>query len=810
MNNIKTYAGSVLVAALLLTGCGDTTESAPAADVNVNAKSSAITANTLSALVDGESARDAKLAFANGSVVDTTSAEDKVKAAVATLVADGSITAAEAAELLASADLNEIFMTAYFDAEAQLRGYAPAPKRIFGIGTKLKEIGSKVTDKVKDGLVDVLDTKVGQKITGAAFDVVLNSEGVTVFMLDQARNSETMTQIMIDALDANWDLTEKMCPMLQTNSEFGEKFAALAEERESMAHFFFHSVDAPMYGCLTDAMLLSNNDAVHHSSVSHSTNAYMGILLERYATTYFITPDQASNVYGYQNGASTFKFASLMMDNGENVIYDRELKTFTNHGDANELISEKFFYSLFKTPGTTDAFVAAMDQLDPAVVTMFMDKIFLGAPGANATDDTYQGYLNIISIGSAMYDGIFGMADTNGDRSGGYGFSSYSGAFIGFAQLIPTDRYMTYGTAFVNAGYEYAAFYGIDVWSTATQAAQDAWTSFTTPSSSTPAPARSAGLGLSGSDWLGDTIDLFLAGWDNVSLMALTDALLSSDQSVITELNRQAGVAYATVLDGKNASGEKVYATEIGNDIDIYDDEVYGFHGLVELAIQEDIFYANCGNQSTDHIGINDVCENNTSYTMADAKASFALPAFADITWEFAYGAATDGVTAYWNNNVNAQWLADLSNHELVVSYFYPSADNAYIPSWLLAIDWLKIPANMEASSYADLDISFDGGYMDVYVVSANADLLNDADLVAALAPIKDNIEASQVVMGEDSIIAVDENNQDLNGLYVYKIRVVTAGDTEAVLAALSALGNDALNAIGIDSDGATQTVAAQ
>jgi len=796
MNNWKHYAGSILLAGLLLQGCSSTEENDNTVEKSDAAKAAQSTANTLLTIATSDN-RSAKLALASGDLETSDAAENFMKEALATLVANGTITQAEADAFMADNDLNQAFLDVYAAAHAD-NANTSAQRSVF----------SKLGDKIKDGLVDVMDSKVGDAITGAAFDVVLNSEGVTVFMLDQARNSETMTQIMIDALDANWDLTKKMCPMLQTNAEFGEKFAALAEERESMAHFFFQSVDANMYGCLTDAMLLSNNDDVHHESVSHSTNAYMGILLDRYATRYFIQPDQAATdmEYGEQN-----RFASLMFNTQTNVEYNSTSNTFENHGDGNELINEQFFYSLFKTPGTTESFVTAMEKvkalgLDNEVY--FMDKIFLGANSATDDNpDTVQGYLNIISIGSAMYDGIYGEKNAEGTRVNAYGFGSYTNAFIGFAGLIPSDRYLTYGKAFIDAGYAYAQYNGLNVWEDITNTAQDAWDNYTTPAA-TPAPARSAGLGTIGSDWLGDITDLFTTAWSGFSLTAIYDAFTTEDESVIAELKNQANIAYDTVLDGRDETGALAYITVIENNSSVYNDEVYGFHGLIELAMQEDIYYTVCGNRSTDHIAENDVCDNNSSYTMDNAKAAFTLPPFADITWAFAYNSAMDGATAYYNNFVDAGWLADLSTNELVREYFYPSADNVYIPSWLLAIDWLKLPDNVNNAQIAETDFDFDAGYLDIYVASTNPDLVSSLNLPQAADPLK-TIEMVKIEMGDDSIIAVDANGQDLAGLYIYKVRVVSPEDTAAVLAYLNGLGDDALAAIGIDSDNAAQTVAA-
>ena len=86
-------------------------------------------------------------------------------------------------------------------------------------------------------------------------------------------------------------------------------------------------------------------------------------------------------------------------------------------------------------------------------------------------------------------------------------------------------------------------------------------------------------------------------------------------------------------------------------------ESVNGFHGLLELAIREDMV-------------------NTSAVTMAEAEAAFELPAFSEITWNFAYTSAKTGVVGYWNNVVDADWLANLSTNELVRNYFYPSADN--------------------------------------------------------------------------------------------------------------------------------------
>jgi hypothetical protein len=757
MLHLKSYVGSIVLASLLLQGCGSSSSSTDSGDTTNETSVSAIQTETaITSLSDTINS------------LDSTSTDGEIKAA-------------------------------FDDLKLQLS----APESTDS--STLQGVTSRglLTNSIGDVLTNALNSNLGDKVTGAAFDVVLNSEGVTVVMLDLARGSDTITDIMVNALEANWDLTTKMCPMLRTNTEFGEKFTALAEEKESVARFFFERIDSQMYGCLTDAMLLSNNDAVHDEGVAHSTNAYMGILMDRYATDYFITPD------GNTSERRNDKFVSLLLDTGDIVDYNSTAKTFEGHGDANELTNEKFFYSLFKTPTTTDSFVNAMDKVDVTTRTMLMDNIFLGAQLDK--NDTTQGYLNIISIGSAMYDGIYGVANSEGARSGGYGFGAYSGAFIGFAGLIPDGRFLTYGRAFMNAGYQYASFHSIDVWAGVADTIQTAWNNYTAPTEAAEVVAqsttiaRSAGLGLVSSDWYDDILDLMINAWSNVRLTDIGAALLDSDRSVMSELSDQGNRAYGTFVDGRDENNQTVLDTKLTNGT-VHNDTVYGLHGLIELAMQEDAYYLECGNRSTDYILTSTpTCENNASYTMDNAKAGFTLPSFADLTWSFAYGTAKNGAMTYYNNNVDAEWFADLSSNELIRQYFYPDAGNVYIPSWLLAVDWLKITNNYNNAEIAATDFNYNSGYFDIYVTSTNANILtagSEIDLAQVVSIVK-TIEITQINMGDDTIIAVDENGTSLAGLYVYKVRTVSPEDTQAVLTYLSNLGDSALAAIGLDSSNA-------
>ena len=806
---------SILTASLLLSGCGSNTQegnNTPKVDVKKQplamsqkeAAALAISAQTLDDVkkkYDTNNTQEAlkklklDIAVSDDQTLTTLLLEDKkahfVEKYLNELLAQNAITQEEYDEYLQT-DLNQAFDTIMHNAVTNSSKKAPA----LGLSTNnllkdaLGSVTEKLTDKAKGAVVDLANTKAGNKVTGEVFNVVLESDGVTVVMLDQARKSETITQVMIDALGNNWDLTKKMCPMLQTNKEFGEKFAALAEERESLAKFFFENIDGNMYNCLGDAMLLSNDDenhGVYDAAVNHSTTEYMGILMDRYSNFFVAPGSDSSNTSGY---GRKDKFVGLMFDTGKPVEYDDVNKTFINHGDANELANEKFFYALFKTPTSTGKFVSAMEKVDVPTRTLLMDEIFLGENGDKK--DTLQGSFNIIAIGSGMYEGIYGS-----DTSRAYGLTSYLGDFVGFAGLVPSDRYVPYAKAFVNAGFTYAKMHNIDVWGTVGTQAQEIWNNYladnnTSTAAQGPALHKTAGRGTIGSDWTNDFMALLTSAWDNVSLINIGDAVVNGDSSSLDVAQDEYSKFIDTVVDGRDANGTKLYATDITTELDNGEvtDTVYGLHGLVELAIQEDM--------------VNVGAEENISA----AKEAFTLPPFADITWDFVYNKASDGIVNYWDNTVSAEWLANLSDSDLVKEYFYNDAYKVYVPNWLLAFDWLKLPDNFEKTSFADTDFNFQNGYVDLYIVSKNDHLTDDADLATAIGALKSNVTFEKVNMGDDSIIAVDENGTNMDGLYVYKLRLVSPADLAAVVDYLGSLGSDALAAVGIDTSHATNAAA--
>ena len=359
--------------------------------------------------------------------------------------------------------------------------------------------------------------------------------------------------------------------------------------------------------------------------------------------------------------------------------------------------------------------------------------------------------------------------------------------------LIPSDRYLPYGKAFINAGYEYALFNGFDVWAGVGEKVKELWENYGTNESSTVSAAalhKSAGLGLLGSDWSDDITDLFISAWNYADLGDFTSLLDGNLTAVVDGLSSEYNKALDVIIDGRDDNGTLAYPTEITNPLFTDNDTVYGFHGLIELAIQEDLVNSGAADD------------------LDAAKEMFTLPPFEDITWDYVYNTASEGIKNYWDNEVDAQWLADLSETEFVKEYFYSDAYKLYIPNWLLAFDWLKLPNNVENTHFESTNFDFQSGYVDLYIVSKNDNLTDDVDLQTALGALKENVEFNKVDMGDDSIIAVDENGRNLDGLYVYRLRLVTPEDVAAVIDYLATLGDDALNAVGLDTTHATDVIA--
>ena len=343
---------------------------------------------------------------------------------------------------LSESEINELYIYSYFGAisesfgvENRLLSRSPAlnsgPRRIFGIGTKVKDLLGRGTDAVKDLVVDAVDDiGILSTITEEVFKVMLESGTVTNEMLRMAINSRTITEVMIAVMDDHWNLARKMQPLLEENVSFGHLFMDLAEAHDYlMADFLFSRIDGPMYYSLTRAMTLSRND-VTNPSAGKTTRVLSELMAMPRMAKYFNVPSTLS----YTDGQTVEAFSKLLFDNGT-----------VERGDGNELANERFFYEMFATPASTANFIVAMNNIDLNIRIALMDQIFLGE-SEFADADAMQGHYNIYAIAGGMSAGL---------GEGAQYLDDYEASLYGFAALVPSSRYYPYGTAFAEAGYAY-------------------------------------------------------------------------------------------------------------------------------------------------------------------------------------------------------------------------------------------------------------------------------------------------------------------------------------------------------------------
>ena len=756
------YLLSPLLATLLLSGCGDTTqnETTPINDVKdveetqAEAQQRLTTqkrAQTLLASMDQEGLSDSdKIRIANAS--GEPDVEAYMKNLIDNALENGELTQVEATELL-QADLNQIFLDIYTIASS--KGETLTSKRR-GLGTLLKDSVNKLAA-----------TQTGQDLGGAAFDVVLDSEGVTVTMLDMARDSRTVTNSMIDILGdkENWDeITPKMYPMLQTNTEFGEKFAALAYEMNpetqegapAMGRFFFSMTDRGMYGALADAMVLSDNNDVHDESVEYSTTGYMGQLMIRHAKEFFIAPNSGTqadlNTASGESYGSTDAFSNLMFDTGDIISTDENGKE-VGHGDASELQNERFFYAMFRTPSSTNDFVTAMQELDTPTVTMFMDQIFLGRSNeTNASEDTIQGYYNIASIAGAMNEGV-----------NTYSFESYSDAFLGFFKLVnDSDRLYEYSVAFLNAGYHYAGFN-----------IEEIWANYNSETPILPSPneskQRALGQGTIDTSWSGVLYGCSADGWDRLDIWDSVTGVFSDEAS------------------SEESGAMDVFSTCM--------------HDEIQLAVREDM--------------VNDSkLDNNasTDITIEEAGELFTLPNFNDISFEYVYTGAYDRAALhtsfFYSDTIDdlSAWWSDFSiidsatgAYEYTTGFVFGTDEErwAYFPNWLANTQWLDLQEYYETSN-SSIDVDFSSGVVDFYILSEDANL---TQTVAGLNETMVRVESDDVPLSVRNDLNLDEMQpEDITRYYVYKVTITDTMGLDEMLAALK----DYIAAFGADTTNAT------
>jgi len=447
MNNFTKLSGSIVLASLLFTGCGSNSDSTASATSSFSEEEKVVLNESINntkrnlqrELVKVNNQRSASTANL-GSVIAAFISDDLSDNEGSHYSSDAAREFFGSANLdvseLSDAEVSELMIYAYMGAVSSNFGVedtqsAQAKQRIFGIGTKFKELIGKATDKVKEIIVDVVDdSKIVSGITNEVFKVMLKSGTMTKEMLRLAIKSRTITDVMIAVMDDHWDLAEKMQPLLEGDVGFGHLFMDLAQAHDYvMADFLFARIDGPMYYSLTKAMTLSRED-VGNDSAGKTTRVLSELMAMPRMAKFFNIP----TTLDYTDGQTNEAFSKLLFSNGT-----------SERGDGNEFANERFFYEMFATPDSTKNFVVAMNNIDEEIRLSLMDQIFLGE-SRFAPADELQGYYNIYAITGGMAYGL-GVGAVN--------YAEYEQSLYGFAELVSASRYYNYGVAFSTAGYSY-------------------------------------------------------------------------------------------------------------------------------------------------------------------------------------------------------------------------------------------------------------------------------------------------------------------------------------------------------------------
>jgi hypothetical protein len=283
-----------------------------------------------------------------------------------------------------------------------------------------------IVGAMDEAMKGVATMPIMQPMTAAMFKTMLGNGQMTIAMLDMSMDSPAMVELMIEAMLSDWSISTKMIPLLEGNKEFGEKFTILAMRHENLVHFFFRNIDGPLYRALTKGMLLS----------PYVTTKNLSILMKKHALSYLVLPSSLNTSPGGD------RFASLLFNTGG---FER--------GDVNEIANERFFYAMFQTPESTSNFVEAMQEVQKysqETVTGFLDFVILGK--GLGEEDVDQSYYNIYAMVKGMVAGI--------KRDG---LSTYMDGFIGFAGLVPFERYWSYAKRFTGAGLHYYTSHDLEL-----------------------------------------------------------------------------------------------------------------------------------------------------------------------------------------------------------------------------------------------------------------------------------------------------------------------------------------------------------
>jgi len=711
----------------------------------------------------------------------TTKATTVVKLALSKMVKNGVITEAEKTAFENSNNLNQVYIDTFVAEYMEVKhngstnSAKQSPRRSI-----LSGITDKIGDTLKSGILEVVNVDAVTDLTAEAFKLVLKSDGMTVVMIDMAIGSETISQIMVDVMKENWDLTLPMIPMMTdtTNTEFTEKFTYLAGLHNNLiGDFLFTYIDKPMYDALTKAMVIptttgssatrmenTNLDITYQGNMVVASN--VGKLMTDIGVRFFIKPDttltpEARGPSSYSDVyAGKDAFARLMVD-----------------GVNNGIVNERLFYSLFSESKTTGDFVKTMQNVksaDANTATYFMDSIFLGGELDNlanlSTAEKDQAMKNIYAIAKAMIDGTTKE-----------GLGAYSGSFIGFAGLIPFDRYKPYAMAFGSAGYYYIKSHGLEIpggsiggWISDKFFADEATVANQETASVQKASARRAAA-------IDGTTD------NTVSEKTILTTTLEWFDNLFNSYANWLSEATAFLTD-----------SETGKTVAVAFDEMLGsIKTGIDTAIADIIAKGHDAVEAKIQVVINDV--------------NYTLPPFEDINLDYITTTAKTTAIAIMEDPATVRKFSENDIVKGVYDYVNESLTTntylGYIPTWMTKLDWIELPANVETMPAMKMD--FASGSVDIFILSDNADVID----------LQTQVLGNQVLLSEvsieDSPIVVDKTSGNYENLHVYKFTIHASDliDIDKIIASIGTLIGENVNGVAIDSSNAiveTPSVPAQ
>jgi len=810
MNFYLKSATSIALAALLLQGCGG--DSAPSSEKSTQTPQTTISeqptsltqpalATTASSLVNTRHNIQRELAQASSrqassraltseyklsdiiyayttdnrnSSEGTHLQKNSAKLFIDSMVNNGNFTPEEISEIASytNDELNQLFIAAFFkDTDSLVQNSSQVNRRIFGIGSKLKDIGRKIDDEIHDAIVEPVrevvtgdpDVSVVDKIEEEVDRVIDDVETVVDKVEEEVERVIDDVEEVADKVEDK--IQDEIIDPLQekVESEIVEPI------KEGVTDLIVNTslgqqLTAEVFKLMLESGTMTNEMLRLAIDSQTITDIMVGVLKENWGLTKKMVPlleDPNDTTFSRlftelaltRNGvvplvftymdASMYSAIGTAMINStqttENMgkLMELHAKTyfiiptapyFEEHsldkfpemlfysgddnvrGDGFELQNEKFFYALFQNSKATRSFIIAMNQLEPEVRKVFMDVIFLGKyslPTGNADNPDTEADESSFSASNTIQAYMNIYA-----IAGGMAFGIKTEGLEAYqASFTDFAKMVPYDRYFpYGKNFSTAAYYYFKAHGIDTAPLTTLTTEvmFNYDSSASQAPQRRAEEVSTTNDQL-SFFDKLFAKFDTVK-----DSLGNSFGSY-TEWWENAKGQFKTLSSDSISSIESL-------DIDAIKQSL---HDKTQEKVQVQI--------------------NDEEYT---------LPPFDEINIEYIKNQITTRLTDYVKG-IDKEWIAEHSDNKYVQEHIYDGLKDselwAYIPNWMAKMDWLKVPAN---ANFEHFKVDVKTGTLSVYLVSKNDNL---AELQAILG---NNILLREVNMHGDEPLSTDETSE--------------------------------------------------